>query len=265
MGAVQQSLNQRLSELLNDEVDTYDIDGDPYSSADRDGLINSASKFLFNAFYDWYRLLIRKNRGETHIDIRQGIDLLNDFLKSTHLSTASFSGIEEDGGTDLGLDISGINRLKEILFVNGALDSDSGEVIKNYAILSPHEIILDFENVLPKYKLSQWNPHCWITKDGSGKAIIRIRRTGTTAGVPFRITYLQYPNDSLRSADSEDIQWRSEFQDTILNIAKAYAYRNNGDDQAYINEINFALSIYNISPALIKSSANTEEQIKAQL
>lgn len=260
MAAQMQILNQRLSDLLVDHVDLYSQSGSTFEPVDRDNYINSANRLFYKAFCDSYRLIIRKNRGATHIDIQAGLDLLRDFVVPANVDVQALSGFQ-DGGSGGGVKLSQLtngDRLKELLYVMG----DIGGIKRNYRVVTAQEMQLA-QLDLPKYRPSTYNRLCWLTQDSTPEAVIRMEPSPDTT-TKVQVTYLTFPKDNLTSDGTDDIQWSSQYYDDLLQIAKAFSFRDDGDDQAFQSLVATVLQNYAIAPEVIKSSVMIEEQIKAQ-
>lgn len=254
MGARLQDLNDRLADALVDPVDVYSDNGLSYDSSRRDQLLNSASRYLYNVFIETYRLILRQSKGRTKVDISTGIDYLSDFIAPIAVATTSQAGFPEDGATSYSVPVTSIHqRLKAIFFVVG---SQATPLVYEY--IEKQDVLKVFSGI-SRYKASAYAPKCWISTI-SAVDYLRITPSESTT---LRITYLRYPNYSLLASDSEDWEWRKEFDDTIIKLATAFAFLYNGEPDKFMAIVTNCLSAYQIEPQFIRQSVQIEEQTKA--
>lgn len=253
MGVRLQALNDRLANELNDPVSNYADNGLSYSSSDRDNLINASSRLLYNAFFDNYRLIVRKLRGETNLDIAKGFDLLSDFIPAPAVFTPSLVvSFPEDSQNGYGILISSISsRLKNILHV---VDNQSPK--RTYEILEKQDILKVFSGI-SRFRANNYAPKCWITTK-SGSDYLRLYPMLSVQNV--WVSFLEYPDTSLTSAGAPDLQWRTEFDDTLIKIATAFALLYNGEPDKYQVLVQMCLSNYGLAAQIINTVAAEEQQ-----
>lgn len=259
MAARMQSLNVRLSYLIDDPVATYNLGGQDYSSALRDEYINQASRFLYNVFYDTYRLLVRKSRNQTNVGIHQAIDLLRDFVINDVFTSSTQGLFTEDDATDSCLVIPSGNRYRQVFHVNGIVSSGTDK--RAYQIIEYQDVTLTF-NTSPKYTPSMYNPIAYYTIYSSGNAI-RIR-PAVNDGIAYNVSYLQYPNTNLTSAGAEEIQWSSNYDEDILQLALAFVLKDDGNFQAFDEIVSRVMAHYQVATEIVRQNIAIEEQTKAK-
>jgi hypothetical protein len=258
MAARMQALNLSLSRYLDDGVTTY-ADNGINTSADRDDYLNQGSRILYNVFFEFWRLITRRTRGETKSEIGRGIDFLNDFIYHNKF-TAAAQTFDEDGVSAQALVLPSTLRSKELLYVFGMVNALTPRH-RPYRVISKSEFQLLYSD-MPGYRVSPYNRMAWLTKNNDNPNLIRL--SGAPNADVCAVTILTYPNYTLTSGGSEDIQWSSQYDLDILRCAQAYAYLDNNEPDKFEMTLRGVFTGYQIAPQILTQVVAQEEAEKTQ-
>lgn len=262
-------INVALSHALDDPVTLYSEEGDTYTPSVRDFFIMCANALLYKGFYDYYRLIVRKSKEKTKVDISAGFELLNDFIATKLVSaTGSLTFQEDNVSGKSGVLFDDIHpRLKEILSVVGPIrSSQSGLAKKSYALVDLHEVAKLYSS-LPNRTASISNRIGFVgtTTEATPRKALRLwDYQECVAGDSFHVSYISYPNQNLLSSGSEDLQWNESYFNDLVQLALAYSRFDDGDVAGFQNIVSGVFSNYSIAPSIIKSVVENEEVNKAQ-
>jgi len=242
MAARMQRLNVRLSYVLDDIVAAYTDDGQDYTSVNRDELLNTSSRVLFDAFLQTYDSLLARVKNRSRKESDPASDILKDFIIVKLMGivgkpagcgfTDYASGDTDCSGIWLDDYPSGkVWRVKRPLRVTLTVTGANVDK-KNYRLISEHDVPLVFSTSdNPKYNPSKENPIGYVTYNSvnSVKTAKYLRlMPNHTSGELAVFSWLQYPNTDLTSAETEDVQWSSPFDTGLLQIAYAVSLRDDG-------------------------------------
>lgn len=244
MATRMQRLNVRLSYILDDIVSAYTVDGQDYTSADRDLLLNTASRILYDSFLTVFDSVLERVKNRTREEPDPSVDILKDFVK---LKTFGVVGKPTSGFTDYatgnthccGIFIDNLPsesniRLKRILRISSNVSGSPSSDWRSYRIVPEFDVPLSFTSTdNPKHIPNIDNPVAYLTKNSTETARYVRLLPANTSGQSAMMSWLQYPNTDLTSAETEDIQWNSSFDTALLQIAHAVALRDDGDQNGY--------------------------------
>lgn len=236
MAANMQTLNVRLSQMLEDTVGTYSTDGKVYTSVDRDTLLNRGGYWLFNKFYD---VFVAQKSKPSAVTFGAESNRLRDFIKvkAVTINVGSVTYDEDGVATASGTDVlvSDIDsRFKEIISLVAYIRGKS--ILKDYKIVD--------QTLIPQVKVGDVSAISF-TSDGSSvvcyktvrssSAVIRLRPeyNGSEPATPkATVSYLRTPVFNLASSDgSNDIEWSSTFWEDILQMALYYSLKSAGRNE----------------------------------
>lgn len=250
MASRMQRLNVRLSYLLEDIVAAYTDDGQDYTSADRDLLLNTSSRILFDSAVSFFDDLYDRVKGRSRKDVEPVPDILKDFVITKLMSAVGqpagrgFSDYAR-GNTDrsgLWLDdypSGNVYRVKKPLRVVSRVSGGTDEW-KQFKVLNGYDIPLSLTPI-PMFSPSIENPICYVTFNVSGTAKYLRMIPDCTSGTAVVFSWLQYPNTDLNSGDTADIQWNSSFDTALLRVAYAVALKDDGKLPEYEAELRTTL------------------------
>lgn len=237
MAARMQRLNVRLSYLLEDTVAAYSDDGQDYFSYDRDFLLNTSSRILYDAFISTYDSLLSRVKSRSRGEVDPAADILKDFIvvKLMNLvgrpTSRGFTDYA-NGDTDcagIWLDdypSGAVYRVKRPLRLSLTVSGGNTEK-KNYKLIPEYDIPLVFSD-LPKFSPTKDGPLAFVTFNAAKTAKYLRVLPVHTSGTAVVFSWLQYPNTDLTSAGTEDIQWSSTFDTALLQIAYACSLIDDG-------------------------------------
>lgn len=242
MASRMQGLNVRLSYLLEDLVAAYTDDGQDYLSVDRDLLLNTASRVLYDAFVVTYNSLLDRVKNRSRQEADPSVDILKDFVIVKAMTTVGVGGGFVDRATGesncagIWLDnwpSGNVYRVKRPLRLVADVSGGSSTEKKNYKIISEHDVPLLSSDGLSKFRSGIDSPMAYVTYNMSGTAKYLRMKPNQTSGQTVMFSWLQYPNTDLTSAGTEDIQWSSIFDTALLQIAYALSLRDDGKTPEY--------------------------------
>lgn len=245
MASRMQRLNVRLSYLLEDIVAAYTDDGQDYTSVNRDELLNTASRILYDACVSIFDDLLDRVKNRSRGEPDPSIDILKDFVVSKLMTLSNFVDYASTNNSfGIWLDdypSGNINRVKRPLRVVSTVSGGTTD-FRSFKIISQHDIPLVYDNFMPKYYRSKENPVAYVTFNSARSARYLRLFPANLSGSTALFSWLQYPDTDLTSGGADDIQWNSSFDTAILQIASAVALRDDGKMQDYQNILLSTLS-----------------------